>query len=49
MPILSDDDVIHAVEDFLDSQEKDFFKSGIEVFQLCWQMCIDIEGDYVEK
>ena len=29
----SDDDVIHAVDDFLNSQEKDFFKSGIEALK----------------
>ena len=47
----SDNDVIHAVEDFLNGQEKDFFKSGIEVLKHRWQKCIDIEGDYmyVEK
>ena len=45
----SDDDVIHAVGDFLNGQEKDFFKSGIEALKHRWQMCIDNEGDYVEK
>ena len=45
----SDDDVIHAVDDFLDGQEKDFFKSGIEALKHRWQKCIDTEGDYVEK
>ena len=45
----SDDDVIHAVEDFLNGQEKDFFKSGIEALQYHWQKCIDTEGDYVGK
>ena len=44
----SDDDVIHAVDDFLNGQEKDFFKSGIEAGK-SWQKCIDTEGDYVEK
>ena len=46
---LSDDHVIHAVEDFLDSQEKDFFKNGIEALQHRWQKCIVIEWNYVEK
>ena len=45
----SDDDVIHAVDDFLNGQEKDFFKSGIEALKHGWQKCIDTEGDYVEK
>ena len=45
----SDDDVIHAVDDCLNGQEKDFFKSGIEAFKHHWEKCIDTEGDYVEK
>ena len=45
----SDDDVIHAVDDFLNGQEKDFFKSGIEALKQRWQRCIDTDGDYVEK
>ena len=45
----SDDDVIHAVDDLLNSQEKDFFKSGTEALKHRWQKCIDTEGDYVEK
>ena len=40
----SDDDVIHAVDDFLNGQEKDFFKSGIEALKHRWQKCIDTEG-----
>ena len=35
-------DIIHAVEGFLDSQEKDLNKSGIEVLLHHWQKCIDI-------
>ena len=47
----SDNDVIHvhAVDHFLNGQEKDFFKSGIEAVKNRWQMCIDTEGNYVEK
>ena len=45
----SDDDVIQAVDDFLNYQEKYFFKCGIEALKHRWQMCIDKEGDYVEK
>ena len=45
----SDDDVIHAVDEFLNGQEKDFFKSGTEALKHLWQKCIDTEGDYVEK
>ena len=45
----SDDDVIRAVDDFLNRQEKDFLKSGIEALKHRWQKCIDTERDYVEK
>ena len=45
----SDNDVIHAVEDFLNGQEKDFFKSGIEALKHRWQKRIYTEEDYVEK
>ena len=45
----SNDDVIHAVEAFLNDQEKEFYKSGIEALKHRWQKCIDKEGDYVEK
>ena len=45
----SDDDVIHAVDNFLNGQEKDFFKNGTEALKHRWQKCIDTEGDYVEK
>ena len=45
----SDDDFIHAVDDSLNGQEKDFFKSGIEALKHRWQRCIATEGDYVEK
>ena len=34
--ILSNDDVIHAVKEFLNGQEKNLFKSGIEVLQADW-------------
>ncbi|KAK3106474.1 hypothetical protein FSP39_020683 [Pinctada imbricata] len=49
IPFQSDDDIILAVDGFLTSQDKEFFKSGIEAHKLRWQKCIDTEGDYVEK
>ena len=47
--IQSDNGVIQAVEDCLDSQENDFFKSDIEALQHRWRKCIDTEGGVVEK
>ena len=46
----SDDDaMIHAVEDFLIGQEKDFFRRGIEALNCRWQRCIDTEEHDGEK
>ncbi|XP_048259430.1 histone-lysine N-methyltransferase SETMAR-like [Haliotis rufescens] len=45
----SDDDVITAVNNFLSDQEVDLYKSGIMALQHCWQKCVDLKGDYVEK
>ena len=42
-------DIIHGVEDFLDSQEKDIFESGIEALKHRWQKSIDNEGDCAEN
>ena len=45
----SDDDVIVAVEEFLESQTKTFFYTGIKGLQHRWSKCSANEGDYVEK
>lgn len=45
----SDDDVITAVEEFLGSQTKEFFFTGINALQHRWNKCSTLEGDYVEK
>ena len=45
----SEEDAVHAVEDILDSQEKDVFDRVIEALYNCWQKSIDIEGDFVEN
>jgi hypothetical protein len=29
--------------------DKVFFKNGIQKPVKCWQMCIEVGGDYVEK
>ena len=45
----NDDDVIAAVERFLESQTKGFFFTGIKALQRRWSKCSGLEGDYVEK
>ena len=39
------DDILHAVEDFLNGQERDFFKSGIEAIKFLWK-CTSTEKIY---
>ena len=45
----SDNDVMTAVEEFLWSQPKDFFSTGIRALQHRWSKCVAVQGDYVEK
>ncbi|KAM4678284.1 histone-lysine N-methyltransferase SETMAR-like isoform 1-T2 [Discoglossus pictus] len=44
---LTDEDVITAVDAFLDAQDKIFFTIGINALLHRWQKCIDFNGDYV--
>lgn len=44
-----DSDVMAAVEDFFESQDKYFFSKGIVGLEKRWTKCIDLLGDYVEK
>ena len=45
----SDDDVIAAVEGFLESQTKEFFCTGIKALQHRWSKGSALQGDYVQK
>lgn len=42
-------EVMAAVEEFSESQSKDFFFKGILGLAKRWTKCIDLLGDYVEK
>uniref|UniRef100_A0A3Q1G6R4 Histone-lysine N-methyltransferase SETMAR n=1 Tax=Acanthochromis polyacanthus TaxID=80966 RepID=A0A3Q1G6R4_9TELE len=42
-------DVIAAVNDFLQEQDKTFYEIGIKALQRCWKKCVDLQGGYVEK
>ncbi|KAL0822131.1 hypothetical protein ABMA28_004265 [Loxostege sticticalis] len=44
-----DDAVMAAVNEFFESQEKDFFLDGIRKLEKRYSKCIKLEGDYVEK
>jgi histone-lysine N-methyltransferase SETMAR len=45
----TDDDVIGAVSEWLRRQPRDFYAKGINDFVTRWKICIEKDGDYVEK
>lgn len=44
----SDDDVIAAVDHFLEVQDTDIYKEGICMLHDHWTMCVNVWGDYAE-
>jgi hypothetical protein len=45
----SDEEVHRGVHDWLHSQPKEFFSTGIQSLCKRWRTCIERGGDYVEK
>ena len=45
----SDEEVRHAVHEWLRGLPKEFFSKGIYALCKCWRTCIERGGDYVEK
>ncbi|CAH1257192.1 SETMAR [Branchiostoma lanceolatum] len=45
----TDDDVIHAVEAYLEAQDATYFQQGVAMLEHRWTKCIEVRGDYVEK
>lgn len=45
----TDDEVIHAVEEYLQAQDASFFQEGIGMLERRWTKCIEVRGEYVEK
>ena len=45
----TDDDVIDAVNQFLEDQPPDFYKAGISMLYNRWTKCVDLQEIYVEK
>ena len=41
-----DEEVIDAVDSYLEDQPKDFYCSGIEALRHRWKECVDSQGDY---
>ena len=45
----SDEEVVTAVEEWVNGKDPDFFSSGLMAFEHRWSKCITLEGNYIEK
>ena len=45
----SDEEVVTAVEEWVNGKDPDFFSSGPMALEHRWSKCITLEGNYVEK
>jgi hypothetical protein len=47
----SDEEVIGAVQNWLKTQPENFLADGIKKKNLlkCWNRCVEVDGDYLEK
>lgn len=45
----SNEDVMEAVNQFLEDQNREFYLNGLNKLEHRWTKCIDVEGDYIEK
>ena len=45
----SDEDVVVAVEEWVNGKDPDFFSSRLMVLEHRWSKCITLEGNYIEK
>ncbi|XP_029653805.1 histone-lysine N-methyltransferase SETMAR-like [Octopus sinensis] len=45
----TDNEVVSAVEDFLEGQDENFYTTGIQALQHRCKKCMDRSGDYIEK
>jgi hypothetical protein len=45
----SDEEANAAVHQWFLEKEKELLKNGIQKLVECWQKCIEVRGDYVEK
>jgi hypothetical protein len=45
----SDDEVKQAVTSWIRQRSPEFFTDGMRKLVLCWEKCIERQGDYVEK
>ena len=45
----SDEEVVMAVEEWVNGKDPDFFSSGLTALEHCWSKCITLEGNYIKK
>ena len=45
----SDEEVLMAVEEWVNGKDPDFFSSGLMAIEHRWTKCITLEGNYIEK
>ena len=45
----SDEEVVMAVEKWVNGKDPDFFSSGLMAFEHRWSKCITLEDNYIEK
>ena len=45
----SDEEVVTAVEEWVNGKDPDFFSSGLMALKHRWSQCITLEGNYIEK
>jgi len=44
-----DQEVIDTINDWLELQDKQFFVDGVNWLAHRWEICVVLEGDYIEK
>ena len=45
----SDEEVVTAVEKWVNGKDPDFFSSGLMALERHWSKCITLESNYIEK
>ena len=45
----SNEEVISETEAYFEAEDKSFYNKGIELLDKHWNLCITLEGDYVDE
>ena len=45
----SDEEVVTAVEEWVNGKDPDFFRSGLMALEHRWSKCFTLEGNYIER